>query len=230
MESFIGTIMPVAFNFAPRDWAFCNGQLLPISQNTALFSLLGTTYGGDGRTTFGLPDLRGRMPIGAQAQGPGLPNIVMGQMAGTPSSTVTSTGAVSVSISTANLPAHTHPATFSPTGSTSPLSVTINASTDVGSTSVPANGSFIASTKLPGPGAVPFVYRPDAGTGTVPLNSGMVTASGGGITGGTVSIGDTGADQPVVAPVSVNGQVSTMPPFTGVNYVICLNGIFPPRD
>lgn len=230
MESFLGTIMPVAFNFAPRDWAFCNGQLLPINQNSALFSLLGTTYGGDGVTTFALPDLRGRIPVGAQAQGPGLPNIQMGEMAGAPSTTVTSTGATTISITTANLPSHSHAATFTPTGSTSPLSVTVHASADVGTTTVPAEGSFIASTKLPGPGAVPFLYRPDSGTGTVTLNSGMITASGGGITGGTVAIGDTGAGQPVVAPVQVSAQASTMPPYTGVNFVICLSGIFPPRN
>ena len=62
MEPFIGQIQPFGFNFAPRGWALCDGQLLPISSNTALFSLLGTTFGGDGRTTFGLPDLRGRVP------------------------------------------------------------------------------------------------------------------------------------------------------------------------
>lgn len=77
-DPLLGEIMLFAGNFAPRGWAFCNGQLLPIAQYTALFSLLGTTYGGDGRTTFGLPDLRGRAPLGF-GQGPGLPNVVQGQ-------------------------------------------------------------------------------------------------------------------------------------------------------
>ncbi len=62
-EPFLGEIMKVGFNFAPRGWAKCDGQLLPISQNSALFSILGTTYGGDGRTTFGLPDLRSRFAV-----------------------------------------------------------------------------------------------------------------------------------------------------------------------
>src|SRR6185503_20598925 len=62
-EPFIGQIMLFAGNFAPRGWAFCNGQILPIAQNTALFSILGTTYGGNGQTTFALPDLRGRVPV-----------------------------------------------------------------------------------------------------------------------------------------------------------------------
>lgn len=81
MEPFIGQLMLVGFNFAPRGWARCDGQLLAISQNSALFSLLGTTYGGDGRSSFGLPDLRGRMPISV-GQGPGLPSYSWGQRAG----------------------------------------------------------------------------------------------------------------------------------------------------
>jgi microcystin-dependent protein len=70
-----------AGNFAPRGWAFCDGQLLSISQNTALFSIIGTTYGGDGRTTMGLPDLRARTPVGA-GRGPGLANVLLGQKLG----------------------------------------------------------------------------------------------------------------------------------------------------
>ncbi len=77
-EPFIGEIRMVGFNFAPRGWASCDGQLLPISQNQALFALLGTTYGGDGRTTFALPDLRSRVPMHA-GQGPGLPDRRLGE-------------------------------------------------------------------------------------------------------------------------------------------------------
>ena len=80
-EPFLGEIRIVGFDFAPRDWAFCDGQLVPISQNNALFSLLGTTYGGDGRITFGLPDLRGRVPIHA-GSGPGLTTRPQGQKGG----------------------------------------------------------------------------------------------------------------------------------------------------
>lgn len=80
-EPFLGEISIFAGNFAPRGWALCDGQLLPISQNTALFSLLGTTYGGDGRTTFGLPDLRGRVPMHA-GYGPGLTPRTLGQRGG----------------------------------------------------------------------------------------------------------------------------------------------------
>jgi len=80
-EPFLGEIRMVGFNFAPQGWALCNGQLLSISQNTALFSLLGTTYGGNGQNTFALPDLQGRVPI-HQGQGPGLSPYTIGQMGG----------------------------------------------------------------------------------------------------------------------------------------------------
>ncbi|MDY8136798.1 phage tail protein [Aquimarina sp. 2201CG5-10] len=82
MEGTIGEVRMFAGNFAPRTWAFCDGQLLAIAQNTALFSILGTIYGGDGRTTFGLPDLRGRVPIGP-GTGPGLSTRREGQRGGT---------------------------------------------------------------------------------------------------------------------------------------------------
>lgn len=98
-EPFIGEIMMVGFNFAPRGWAFCDGQLLPISQNTALFSLLGTIYGGDGRTTFALPDLRGRVPIHSGG-GPGLSPYRQGQKG----------GVETVTLSAAQMPSHTHAA------------------------------------------------------------------------------------------------------------------------
>ncbi|MFY1113097.1 MAG: tail fiber protein, partial [Methanosarcinaceae archaeon] len=96
-EPFIGEIRMFAGNFAPRGWAFCDGQLLPISQNTALFSILGTTYGGDGRTTFGLPDLRGRVPVHA-GSGPGLSTVRLGDTG----------GAETVTLSQAQMPSHNH--------------------------------------------------------------------------------------------------------------------------
>lgn len=97
MEPFIGQICLFGFNFAPRGWAFCNGQLLSIAQNSALFSLLGTTYGGDGIQTFGLPDLRGRAALHF-GQGPGLTPREMGESSGSENVTLLST----------QMPAHTH--------------------------------------------------------------------------------------------------------------------------
>ena len=86
-EPFVAEIRIFAGNFAPRGWAYCNGQLLPISQNTALFSLLGTTYGGDGRSTFGLPDLRGRVPV-HPGTGPGLTQRRLGEKGGAETNTM----------------------------------------------------------------------------------------------------------------------------------------------
>lgn len=96
-EPFLGQIMQVGFNYAPRGWAMCDGQLLPIGQNTALFSLLGTIYGGDGRTTFALPDLRGRVAV-HPGTGPGLSPRIVGQRGGAETQT----------LSVSQLPPHTH--------------------------------------------------------------------------------------------------------------------------
>lgn len=97
MDPFIAEIIMFGGNFAPRGWALCDGQLLPISQYSALFSILGTTYGGDGRTTFGLPDLRGRSPVHA-GDGPGLSQVRLGEKGGSATTT----------LAIANLPAHSH--------------------------------------------------------------------------------------------------------------------------
>jgi microcystin-dependent protein len=120
-EPFIGQIILVPYNFAPRGWAFCNGQLLPIAQNTALFSLLGTTFGGNGQTTFALPDLRGRVPI-SSGQGPGLQDYDLGQVGGSETQTLTVS---EMPIHTHQLPAHTHQApahTHQVTALTDPVS------------------------------------------------------------------------------------------------------------
>ncbi len=96
-EPFIAEVRIFAGNFAPRGWAFCDGQLLPVSQNTALFSLIGTTYGGDGRTTTALPNLQGRAPM-HPGRGPGLTSYRLGQK----------TGTETVTLSEAQMPNHTH--------------------------------------------------------------------------------------------------------------------------
>jgi len=116
MEGFIGEVKMFAGNFSPKNWAFCEGQLLPISQNQSLFSLLGTIYGGDGRSSFGLPDLRGRNPIGP-GQGPGLSNYNLGARPGVETVTLKET----------QVPAHTYTAT-----------VTVNADSDAGNSTSPS--------------------------------------------------------------------------------------------
>lgn len=130
MDPFIGEIIMFGGNFAPRGWALCDGSLLPISQNTALFSILGTTYGGDGRTTFALPDLRGRAPIG-EGNGPGLSNYRLGQKGGTENTTLNIT----------NMPNHTHSVNLS--GAT--VSIPVNTSSGDEDESNPGAG-YLANT------------------------------------------------------------------------------------
>ncbi len=114
MEVYLGTIQAFAFNFVPYGWAACNGQLLPVNSNAALFSLLGTQFGGNGIQDFGLPNLAGRVPLAAGA-GAGLPTYVVGEAGGSATTTLT----------TGNLPAHTHPVaqpvSASPAATTSPV-------------------------------------------------------------------------------------------------------------
>ncbi|GAA1147392.1 tail fiber protein [Microbacterium natoriense] len=99
VDPYVGEIRTVGFNFAPQGWAMCNGQLIPIQQNTALFSLLGTNYGGDGKVTFALPNLNSSFVIG-QGEGPGLTPRIIGEMGGT----------ASVTLLSSEMPSHTHTA------------------------------------------------------------------------------------------------------------------------
>lgn len=172
MEGYIGQIMMFAGNFAPKNWAFCQGQLLQISQNTALFSILGTTYGGNGTTTFGLPNLSGRVPVGT-GQGAGLSSVQLGQAWGTESVTLT----------TNQIPAHTH---------------ALVGVTEDGNSNSPTN-NFPANTK---------------GTDTDYRASGTATQMAAG------AIGIAGGSQPH----------TNMQPSLGMNYVICMYGIYPSRS
>jgi microcystin-dependent protein len=180
MEGTIGEIRMFAGNFAPRSWAFCSNQILPIAQNTALFSILGTTYGGNGQTTFALPDFRGRTAVGT-GQGPGLANITLGQLSGSPSVTLT----------TGNMPAHTHALT----GTVNPQGNSGNA----GLSNDPSGRRFAGTSIF---------------TGAANDLQTMAAAAS------TLALGVTGGSQPF----------SIMPPYLGMNYIICLFGIFPSRD
>ena len=146
-EPFIGQIMLFAGNFAPRGWATCDGQILSIAQNTALFSILGTTYGGNGQTTFALPDLRGRAAI-HQGQGPGLSQYSMGEVG----------GAETVTLIAPQMPAHNHTATLTVNAAASPLSAS-----DDPTNAVPAGAS----------GQNVYAGAPD---GSTKMNAGMATA------------------------------------------------------
>jgi microcystin-dependent protein len=172
MEGYMSAIMPWAMNFEPRNWMFCRGQILQISQNSALFSLLGTTYGGDGRATFALPNLQGRIALGA-GQGVGLDPLRLGQTG----------GADTVTLTAANLPAHTH---------------ALNANgSPAGNVPTPA-GSVLSNTQA--------ADRDYLAAGTVtPLAANAV--------------GMTGSSQPV----------SVVQPYVAMHYIICVQGIYPPR-
>ncbi len=175
MEGTIAEIRMFAGNFAPRTWAFCQGQILSIAQNTALFSLLGTTYGGNGQTTFALPDLRGRVPVGT-GQGPGLSNITLGEVAGEENHTLILT----------EMPQHNHAAT-------APAAATSDTETP-------------ASNKAPGP---------------VSLGAGVSNAFG------TAS---TNLARPTIGVAGGSQPHNNMQPYLGMNYIICLQGIFPSRN
>jgi microcystin-dependent protein len=122
-EPFLGEIIMFAGNFAPRGWALCNGQLLSVSQNSALFAILGTTYGGNGQTTFALPNLQGRAPV-HQGQSPGTSRYTLGEASGTENVTLTIN----------ELPTHSHGVALSGTGN---VSVALGACTATGNASVP---------------------------------------------------------------------------------------------
>ena len=209
---YIGQIQSFGFNFAPRGWALCNGQTLPISQNTALFSLLGTYYGGNGQSTFQLPNLQGRVAVG-MGQSPGTSNYVIGQSAGTEN----------VSILTSNMPSHTHVATFTPTGGGggggTAITATLNVCNTAGGLATGGGGLLAGSHGL---GSSTGIYSA-AGTATVPMAPTAITVSGGGgggITGGTVSNALTGNGLPI----------SILQPYLSINYSIALSGIFPSRN
>jgi microcystin-dependent protein len=168
METFLGTILSFGFNFAPRGWLLCYGQLLSIAQNSALFSLLGTTFGGDGVTTFALPDLRGRSMVG-QGQGIGLTNINMGQISGTENTTLLIT----------NMPSHSH-ALVNGTAIVTTVAASLSGGTI---TNECDNGTNCFATS----GDVPNIYSEPGGTAN---KIGGITTTISGVTG------VTGGNQP----------------------------------
>lgn len=170
-ERFLGSVSLVPYNFAPVGSALCNGQILPISQNTALFSLLGTTYGGDGRVTFALPDLRGRIPVG-MGSGPGLTPRTMGEIA----------GEESVTLTLQQMPAHNHKA---------------EASSMAGNTVSPTGAYWAPAPRM-------LLYS--AATSLTAMNP--------------LALGNAGGNLPH----------DNLKPYLTLNYIIWLQGIFPPRS
>ena len=185
----LGEIVMFAGNFAPRGWAYCDGQLLPINQNQALFSILGTTYGGDGRTTFGLPDLRGRTAVGPR-NGPGLSNYILGQRF----------GVETVTLSTSQIPSHTHLATVHEGAATIPVNTTDG---DADTTS-PSAG-VLANTG-------DDLYASGTPNGTYPAAAP--------VSGTTVTNLPNGGNQ----------WHENRPPALAINYIIALTGTYPSRS
>ncbi|ACU63283.1 phage tail protein [Chitinophaga pinensis] len=172
MDVFMALIAIFGGNFNPRGWYFCQGQIMSIAQNTALFSLLGTTYGGNGQTTFALPDLRGRAPIGV-GQGPGLQPYAWGQLGGSETHTLIIT----------EMPAHNHTALVN--------SLTVNpaASTAAGTTNIP--DATMVPAKLPNIGSGPTA-QPIKGYAVADNTTTLAPAK---VTG-SVTVGIAGGSQP----------------------------------
>lgn len=169
-DPFLAEIRIVPINFAPKGWAFCNGQLMPISQNTALFSLLGTTYGGDGQSNFALPNLQGRTPM-HRGQGPGLSDHNLGE----------SDGEETVTLTQATMPFHSH---------------TLLAAEE-GTTTTP-DGNHLAGT------AAAPAFQSNTGANLVTMAS-TSQSTGGGF------------------------SHNNMQPYLTLNFIIALQGVFPPR-
>jgi microcystin-dependent protein len=172
MDPFVGQILSVPFNFAPKGWAFCNGQLLPISQNTALFSLLGTFYGGNGQTNFALPDLTGRVPLHVgSGQGTGLSLHNLGEAAGDDA----------LALLSSEIPSHTH--------TVAPLSSHDERTTDHPSGVYPTTGGVYAAT-----------HNSNAPMG------------------------------PMTTSVEGGAPHNNLQPYLVLNFIIALQGVFPPRS
>jgi len=204
MDPYLGTILPFAFNFAPRGWLMCQGQTMQITQNQALYALLGIVYGGDGRVNFMLPDLRGRAII-SQGVSAGTGTYPMG----------TKAGAETVVMTTANLPVHTHPAAVT-AGAATPITATLNAAAGVYTVSNPT-GALLASSH--GSALTNGGYAM-AGTATQPMAAGAITFNPGTNGTPTVTLANQGASTPV----------PLIQPYLAVNYCIATAGLFPPRN
>lgn len=206
-DPYLGEIRNFGFNFAPVGWLQCQGQLLPISQYNALFALLGITYGGNGTQTFGLPDLRGRVPVGA-GTGAGLAPITQGQVG----------GQNSVTINSMQLPAHTHAATFTPSGGGGTPTVNVSVVAGSGAAVAGTTTPFLAASTSAGT-AHASLYASSANGSTQTLGGVSASISGVPTGGGTVAVALTGGNLPI----------PTEPPFLGSNWCIATEGIFPSR-
>jgi microcystin-dependent protein len=203
--AYIGQVCIMATTFCPQGTLPAEGQLLPVSNYQALFSLLSNIYGGDGRTNFALPDLRGRAPVG-QGLGPGLSQHNM----------ATKFGSETVAQTPAQMPLHNHAAVFTP-GSGAVVTVSALSTQGAGTLSVPQDGSMLAASTSGGPSSA-NIYAPPGTTGTTVKLGGV--SGGGSTSGGTVMIGNSGSSQPMLI----------VPPEIALRYcIVATNGLYPPR-
>lgn len=207
MEGTIGEIRLFAGNFSPRTWTYCSGQLLNVASNTALFAIIGAVYGGNGSTTFGIPDLRGRVAIGAGA-GPGLTPRTLGQTGGSPSTTLLVN----------QLPSHTHAIAG---GGNIPISGNVYATMNVNNSNTvsvpsPANGFLGVDLQ----GSQTYSTTPSNPPATLNANAISVNTSQLKANISALTVNNSGAGQPY----------SNLKPFLGLAYIICVQGVFPPRN
>lgn len=204
VEAFLGEVRMFGGTFAPRGWAFCNGQLLAISSHDALFSILGTIYGGDGRSSFALPDLRSRVPVhsGDGNAGPGLSAYRLGQRG----------GREDVTLTTNQMPRHAHQ--IQPGGGSAGGTADLKVFEGNGDTSTSSSATSMASQGSAGPLSLSLLSQ--QATNSVVKNA-VVNIKGGGVPSTTEAAGGV---QPV----------DNVQPYLGINFIISLEGVFPPRS
>lgn len=222
-EPFLGQVSIFGFNYAPYQWAFCNGQLMQITQYSALFALLGTQFGGNGTSNFNLPNLQGRMPIhfGTNAGH----EYRVGDAGGNSMMPVSTTTSFTLGIN--NLPSHTHTATLSLPAFDASTRVSVSSTAASGQTTVPAEGSTLTNSPSGGQTSA-AVYLPRETQQSNPVNLGGVTTTVTPSGSGSVANANTGGGQAVNAPL--NFTVPTMPPYLALNFCIALFGQFPSRN
>ncbi|CAO3363297.1 phage tail protein [Azospirillum melinis] len=241
-DAMLGTILIWPIRWVPVGWHLCDGSLLNIQTYAALYSLIGTIYGGNGSTTFGLPDLRNRVPVGGPSV-TGLNGTAFGASA--VSFNLTSAG----TIQSANLPQHTHTASFTPTtgpvnftipATTGNLTIatTVNATSTNGSSPTPTSTANMLSNAV---ATTAKVYGAEQTTNLVPLTgvssvpngtastpalSGSVTA----VNGGSIAVQPAGNASPTPLAVTGAGSINVTQPSLYMNFIICIEGLYPQRN
>lgn len=217
-ECYLGSIVLWAGNFQPRNWMFCKGQLLNISGNEALYTVIGTMYGGDGQTTFALPNLVGRLPMGASQ------NIPLASLGGNVMASATGTALLTAN----NIPTHDHPnSSFSLTGIAA--TTTINVSTNTTDGQVIATQNALLAGTTPGNPTAAAIYLPSTATPLAPVHLGGVTTSATASVNATVSetiAGNAGTQ----TAMTLLGSAPAVPASLTLNYLICVSGLFPTRN